>query len=114
MARAEGDHWASVERCIFILAPPLVPQKLSWEMLFIKVCAGKGHNRPQSSAKAGLQVQNPVCVETSCETRQDRSWMDKSNGRWGQCDAYPLQQDLKSQSAPLTGCETPWKLGLSS
>lgn len=61
----------------------------------------------ESPAKAELQVQSPVCMETSCETRQDRSWMDKSNSRCGPCDACPLQQDLKRQFAPLTGCETP-------
>lgn len=40
--------------------------------------------------------------------------MDKPNSRWGPRNACPLQQDLKSQSASLTGCKTPWKLLLSS
>jgi len=72
-----------------------------------------GQQPPEGPVKAGLKVQNPVCVETSWETRQDRSWKDKPNSRWGPCDACPLQQDLKSQSAPLTGCKAPWKLLLS-
>lgn len=40
--------------------------------------------------------------------------MDKPDSRWGPRDACPLQQDLKSQSAPLTGCKTLRKLLLSS
>ena len=78
------------------------------------VQAAGGQQPPQSPAKAGLQVRNPACVETSWATRQDRSRMDKCVSRRGPCDGCPLQQDLESQSAPLTGCKTPQKWLLSS
>lgn len=78
------------------------------------VHAAGGQQPPETPAKVRLQVQNPVCVETSWETREDRSWMDKCISRWGPRDACPLQLDLKSQSAPLPRCKTPRKLLLSS